>query len=128
MTEARQELHLVLVSNDPARAYPAIQLAMGANALGHRARVYCTTSGLDVVRKGAADEIRIPGFPPLGQLVRDALKQGVEICACAPSPEVLESFGITEETVEPGVTIEDVVTFLNEAMPAAKQGGVVTFI
>ncbi len=123
-----QELHIVLLSNDPARTYPALSLAMGAAAMGAKARVYCTTAGLDLVRKGAADKVQLPGFPPLGQVLRDAIRQGVDVCACAPSTEVLKSFGITKETVVDGVRMEDVIGFLSGALPAAKNGGVVTFI
>lgn len=123
-----QELHIVLVSSDPNRAYPAIQLAMGAAAMGHKARLYATTGGLDLLRKGAADRIQLPGYPPLGQVLRDAIKLGAEVCACAASAEILKNQGITPETVEPGVKIEDMIGFLNGALPAAKEGGVVTFI
>jgi predicted peroxiredoxin len=125
---ASQELHIVLVSNDPQRAYPAFQLAMGAAALGNKARVYATTAGLDLLRKGAADNIQLPGYPPLGQVIRDAIKYGAEVCACAASSEILKNQGITPQTVEPGVRLEDMMGFLNRALPAAKEGGVVTFI
>src|SRR3972149_3720355 len=81
-----QELHIVLLSNDPMRTYPALSLALWAAAMGAKARIYCTTTGLDLVRKGAADNVRLPGFPPLGQLLRDAIAQGVDVCACAPPP------------------------------------------
>lgn len=124
----QQEIHLVLLSNDPQRTYPALTLAMGAKAIGARARIYCTMGGLDIVRRGAADKVEMPGMPPLGNLLRDALKLGVEICACGPSPEVLKQMGITEETIEPGVAVEDVMGFLAQALPAAERGGVVTFI
>jgi len=124
----QQELHIVLLSNDPARAYPAIQLVMGAAAMGHKARLYATTDGLDILRKGAADKIQLPGYPPLGQVLRDAIKLGADICACAASNEILKNSGITPETVEPGVRLEDMIGFLNGALPAAKNGGVVTFI
>jgi len=123
-----QELHIVLVSNDPARAYPAFQLAMGAAAMGHKARVYATTAGLELLKKGAADKVQLPGYPPLGQILRDAIKFGAEVCACAASTDILKSQGITPETVEPGVKLEDMIGFLNGALPAAKNGGVVTFI
>jgi predicted peroxiredoxin len=123
-----QEIHIVLLSNDPQRAYPAFQLAMGAAALGQKARVYATTAGLDLLRKGAADKIQLPGYPPLGQVIRDAIKFGAEVCACAASSEILKSQGITPQTVEPGVRLEDMMGFLNRALPAAKEGGIVTFI
>jgi predicted peroxiredoxin len=122
-----QELHIVLLSKEPERAYPAIQLALGAVAMGNKAKVYCTSSGLEIVRKNGA-EIQLPGFPPLKQLLRDAISSGVQVCACAPSPEILEAMGITKDTVEEGVELEDVVTFLSEALPAAREGGIVTFI
>jgi len=124
----RQELHIVLVSNEPARAYPAIQLALGAAAMGNKAKVYATTGGLEVLRKGAADQIHLPGYPPLGQILRDAIKLGVEVCACAPSTDILKAQGITKDTVEEGVKLEDMIGFLQGALPAAKDGGVITFI
>ncbi len=125
---AQQELHIVLVSNDPERAYPAFQLAMGAAAMGNKARVYATTAGLELLKKGAADKVQLPGYPPLGQVLRDAIKYGAEVCACAASGEILKNQGITPDTVEPGVKLEDMIGFLNGALPAAKNGGVVTFI
>src|SRR3989304_9613431 len=93
-TMVQQELHIVLVSNDPARAYPAIQLAMGAAAMGHKARLYATTDGLDILRKGAADKIQLPGYPPLGQVLRDAIKLGADVCACAASNRILKNSAI----------------------------------
>src|SRR2546428_12870421 len=101
----QQELHIVLVSNDPERAYPAFQLAMGAAAMGHKARVYATTAGLDLLRQGAPDKVQPPGYPPLGQALRDAIKDGAEGCARAASREILTNQGITPETVQPGVKL-----------------------
>lgn len=123
-----QELHIVLLSNEPGRAYTAVQLAMGAVAMGNKARVYTTQKGLEVVRKGGAAGIELPGYPPLSDLLQDALQSGVEICACAPSPEILQALGITKDTVEEGVYLEDMIGFLNDALAAAQNGGVVTFI
>src|SRR4030065_551210 len=92
----QQELHLVLVSNEPARAYPAIQLALGAAAMGHKVKVYATTAGLDVVKKGTVDQIHFPGFPPLKEVLQDAIKMGVRGAACAPSGrgDVLDPRGL----------------------------------
>jgi hypothetical protein len=36
--------------------------------------------------------------------------------------------GINEQTLYPGVEIEEAVTFLNNALKAAKNGGIVLFI
>jgi len=123
-----QEFHIVLLSKEPERAYTALTLAMGVQAMGGKASIYCTSSGLEVVRKGGAEQMNLPGFPPLAKMLADAQNAGVYVSACAPSPEVLQMMGITKETTVPGVVLEDVIGFLNRAMPAAKGGGVVAFL
>jgi predicted peroxiredoxin len=124
----QSELHIVLVSNEPARAYPAIQLALGAAAMGHKVKVYATTAGLDVVKKETVSKIQFPGFPPLQDVLQDAIKMGVKVCACAPSADILKNLGVTKDNVVDGVALEDVIGFLNDAVPAAQKGGIVTFI
>jgi peroxiredoxin family protein len=42
MTEGKQEVHIVLVSDEPTRVYPAFQLAMGVASIGLKAQIYCT--------------------------------------------------------------------------------------
>jgi predicted peroxiredoxin len=124
----QQELHIVIVSNDPTRVYPAVTLALGASALGTKVSIYATMSGWDVVKKDAGEKIKFPGMPPLDQYVKDAIAAGASVCACAPSRQMLEQMGINESTLIPGVQIEDVVGFLNNALPAAKTGGIVLFV
>jgi predicted peroxiredoxin len=128
ITEQQQELHMVLVSNDPQRVYPALTLALGATAIGAKAAIYCTMGGLEAIKKDTAPKIQLPGMPPVDKYVKDALDAGVSICACAPSKEMLTQMGITEDRVFQGVKIEDVVGFLSTALPAAKKGGVVLFV
>jgi len=123
-----QEVRLILSSNDPNRVYPALVLALGATTMGAKVKVYCTMLGYDVIKKGGADKIQLPGFPPASKFMKDAMEAGVEFIACAPSKEVLTQMGITEETVEKGVKLEDVIPFLNEALPSVKKGGLVLFI
>ncbi|MDG6922158.1 MAG: DsrE/DsrF/DrsH-like family protein [Nitrososphaerota archaeon] len=124
----QQEIHMVIVSNDPTRVYPAVTLALGASALGTKVHLYCTMSGWDVIKKDAGEKIKFPGMPPLDQYVKDAIGAGATVCACAPSTQMLAQLGINESTVIPGVKIEDVVGFLNNALPAAKDGGIVLFV
>jgi predicted peroxiredoxin len=127
-TKQQQEIHIVIVSNDPTRVYPAVTLALGAAALGTKVSIYATMSGWDVVKKDAGEKIKFPGMPPLDKYVRDAIAAGASVCACAPSRQMLEQMGINESTLIPGVEIEDVVGFLNNALPAAKAGGIVLFV
>jgi predicted peroxiredoxin len=127
-TRQQQEIHIVIVSNDPTRVYPAVTLALGASALGTKVNIYATMSGWDVVKKDAGEKIKFPGMPPLDKYVRDAIDAGASVCACAPSRQMLQQMGINESTLIPGVQVEDVVGFLNNALPAAKAGGIVLFV
>ena len=128
MSQSAQEIHIIIVSNDPSRVYPAVTLALGATAVGAKAHLYCTMAGLDVVRKDAGERIKFQGMPPIDKYVKDAIGAGAHVCACAPSIDMLAQMGINESTVLPGVKIEDVVGFLSNALPAAKAGGIVLFV
>ncbi|MDJ0270415.1 MAG: DsrE/DsrF/DrsH-like family protein [Aigarchaeota archaeon] len=101
---------------------------MGSAVMGAKAFVYCTMDGLSIVRKGEVEKIQLEGAPPLSKLVEDAKNAGVKFVACAPSKEMLQQMGITAETVLQGVELEDVFGFLNNALPAARQGGIVLFV
>jgi predicted peroxiredoxin len=128
MSTEQQEVHLVLVSNDPGRAYSAFVLALGAVAMGAKCKIYCTMGGLDIIKKGGAAKIQMVGAPPLEKYLKDAIESGVKVTACAPSKEMLQQMGITRENIVEGVGFEDVIGFLNEALPATKKGGMVLFI
>jgi len=123
-----QELHIVLVSNEPDRVYPALTLILAAGALGAKPYLYCAMRGLDVVKKGSTDKISIPGMPPVEKYLEDAISLGAYVSACAPSRKMLEDMGISEHTLYPGVQIEEAVSFLKKALEASKKGGIVLFI
>lgn len=128
MSTEQQEVHLILVSNEPGRAYSAFVLALGAVAMGAKCKIYCTMGGLDIIKKGGAAKIQMVGAPPLEKYLKDAIESGVEVTACGPSKEMLKQMGITPENIVEGVGFEDVIGFLNEALPATKSGGMVLFI
>jgi predicted peroxiredoxin len=124
----QREVHIVLISNDPQRVYPALTLILASISLGVKAHLYCTMGGLDVIRKDTADKISMPGMPPVSKYVKDAIEAGAYVCACAPSREFLEKMGINGETVLPGVKLEEAISFLNRALIAARNGGIILFI
>lgn len=111
----QQEVHIVLLSNEPGRAYSALVLALGSVTMGAKCKLYCTMGGLDVVKKGGASNITMPGAPPLEKYLKDAIEAGVEVTACGPSKQILEQMGVTKDTLEKGVEFEDVIGFLNTA-------------
>jgi len=124
----QQEVHIVLLSNEPGRAYSALVLALGSVTMGAKCKLYCTMNALDIVKKGGAAKITMPGAPPLEKYLKDAIQAGVAVTACGPSKEMLEQMGVTKGNLEQGVEFEDVIGFLNTALPAAKNGGMVVFI
>ncbi|MGH9921562.1 MAG: DsrE family protein [Nitrososphaerales archaeon] len=124
----QQEVHIVLLSNEPGRAYSALVLALGSVTMGAKCKLYCTMDALDIVKKGGAAKITMPGAPPLEKYLKDAIEAGVAVTACGPSKEMLEMMGVTKGNLEDGVEFEDVIGFLNTALPAAKNGGMVVFI
>ncbi|MEW5839505.1 hypothetical protein [Nitrososphaera sp.] len=126
--EEPQEVHIVLLSNEPGRAYSALALALGSVAMGTKCKLYCTMGALEIVKKGGADKITMPGAPPLSKYLRDAIDGGVAVTACGPSKEMLHQMGVTRSSLEQGVEFEDVIGFLNAALPAAKKGAMVVFI
>lgn len=123
-----QEIHIVLVSNEPERVYPALTLILAASALNVKAYLYCTMKGLDVVLKDKMNKISLPGMPPIEQYLKDAIASGAYVCACAPSKAMLEQMGVNEKTLFPGVQMEEAITFLNNALNATKKGGIVLFV
>lgn len=123
-----QEVHLVLASNDPGRAYSSLILALGTVAMGAKCKLYCTMGALDIIKKGGASKIVMPGVPPLDKYLHDAIEQGVIVTACGSSKEFLLQLGITPDNLGQGIEFEDVIGFLNAALPASKKGGLVLFI
>jgi predicted peroxiredoxin len=123
-----QEVHIVLISNEPGRAYSALVLALGTVTMGAKCKLYCTMNGLEIVKKGGASKITMPGAASLDKYLHDAIEAGVQVTACGPSKEMLKQMGITADNIEPGVEFEDVIGFLTAALPASKKGGIVLFI
>jgi predicted peroxiredoxin len=126
--QEQQEVHIVLVSKDSSRVYPAFVLALGSVAMGAKCKVYCTMDALEIVKKGGAAKITLPGAPSLEKYLKDAIAAGVKVTACGPSKDMLKQMGITPASLEDGVEFEDVIGFLNEALPAAKKGGMIVFL
>lgn len=60
-----QEIHIVLVSDEPERVYPALTLILAATTFGAKSHLYCTMNGLDVFKKGSSKNISLAGMPPV---------------------------------------------------------------
>lgn len=128
MSGEGQEIHIVLVSDDPRRVYPALTLVLAGRALGVDSYLYCTMDGLKLVRKDTVKDITMEGMPPAEKFLADAIKSGARVYACAPSREMLEKMGVKEGGLVDGVEIEEAVAFLNRALSASRRGGIVLFV
>lgn len=122
------KLHLVLLSNDPKRIFPALMLSLASASMGDDVRLYCAMDGLDIVHKERRKSIQMSGAPPVDQMFKDALKAGVKVCACAPSVEMLAQMGISEEVLDKGVKMEDVTGFLLEVRKDVGDGTLLSFV
>jgi len=111
------KLHLVLLSNDPQRVYPALTFALAAATMGDEAHLYCTMGGLDVLHPQRRAAIQLEGMPPVERYLKDALAAGVHVNACGPSKEMLEQMGFNEDILDEGVGLEDVTGFLLNLKP-----------
>ena len=61
----------------PERTYAPFILAARASAMGIEAAIYFVIKGVTVVKKGAAEKVKVGEFPTLRQALDQAIKAGV---------------------------------------------------
>jgi len=97
---------LVIVASrghDDERATVSWTIANGGLTAGLDVTVFLVSAGVDVVRKGAADHVRMNPFdPPMKELIEGFMARGGKILACPPCAKVR---GYTEDHLLPGVAI-----------------------
>jgi predicted peroxiredoxin len=97
---------LVIVASrghDDERATVSWTIANGGLAAGLDVTMFLVSSAIDLVRKGAADHVRMNPFdPPMKELIEGFLARGGKILACPPCAKVR---GYGEEHLLEGVTI-----------------------
>lgn len=103
MTEEKKEL-VVMLSHGPdnERSSVAFTIACGGLTSGLKVLVFLTSSGVDVVRKRAADLTQVKPLDPLAELIRDFMARGGEVVACPPCTK---SRGYEQSDLIDGVTI-----------------------
>ena len=78
MTEAKEKIVLVAThaGEDPERASFPLMLANAAQAMDVEAVVVLQANGVYLAKKGYADNITVPGFTPLKQLIDNYVANG----------------------------------------------------
>jgi len=83
-------LYVVSSGTDrPEQLYAPFVLGMTAVAMGMEATVYFVIKGVTAVKKGEAEKIRLGSFPPLSQIMDQAVRTGVKVMVCEQSCQLL---------------------------------------
>ncbi|MDH4065808.1 MAG: DsrE family protein [Acidobacteriota bacterium] len=102
----RPTAQLVIVASrghDDERATVSWTIANGGLAAGLEVTMFLVSAGIDLVRKGAADHVRMNPFdPPMKELIEGFMARGGKVLACPPCARVR---GYTQESLLDGVTI-----------------------
>ena len=97
---------LVIVASrghDDERATVSWTIANGGINSGQQVTMFLVSAGIDIVRKGAAEHVRMNPFdPPMGELISGFLANGGRILACPPCAKVR---GYTQDDLIDGVEI-----------------------
>lgn len=80
----------------------AFTIANGGLTAGLNVSIFLTSSGVDLVRKRAADATQCHPLEPLGDLMKDFLRRGGQLWACTPC---VKSRGYTQEDLIEGTVI-----------------------
>ncbi len=88
--EKKKMLYVVSSGVDrPEQLYAPFVLGMTAVSMDMEATVYFVVKGVTAVKKGAAEKIRLGSFPPLNQIMDQAVKAGVRVMVCEQSCQLL---------------------------------------
>ena len=104
MSEQKKKLVIVITCGlEDEKMSVAWSVANGAVKSGLDLAIFLTSSAVDCVRKGAADQVRLnPLDPPLGEMMRNVREQGASVLVCPPCAKVR---GYDEDDLLEGVVI-----------------------
>jgi predicted peroxiredoxin len=120
MSEKHKMVVVVTNGFHDERSSVAWSVANGGVASGLEVTMFLVSSGVDWVRKGAAEKARLnPLDPPVKDMIQTVLDNGGQIFVCPPCAGVR---GYEKEDLIDGVTLAGSVAMLN----IAKQEGAVT--
>ena len=108
---AQKKLVIVVTNGfDNERSSVAWSVANGGIASGFNVTIFLVASGVDWVRKGAAQVARLnPLDPPVGEMMRNVLDNGGTIMVCPPCAKVR---GYEQQDLIEGVTLAGSVAML----------------
>ncbi len=100
--ESRDLVVLITHGIDDELSSVALTIALGGMTAGLKVSIFLTSSGVDLVRKGAAATTQVKPLEPLADMLRDFLARGGTLWACTPC---VKARGYTQENLIEGVVI-----------------------
>jgi predicted peroxiredoxin len=101
-TEPRNLIVLITHGIDHELSSVGLTIALGGLTSGLKVSIFLTSSGVDIVRRGAADLTHVKPLEPLADMVRDFRARGGALWACTPC---VKSRGYSQESLLEGVVI-----------------------
>jgi len=90
MSEKKKILYIQTSGIDtPERTYAPFILATTAAMMNVEATIYFVIKGITLVKKGAAEKIKLGSFPSLKEVMDQALKAGVKLVVCEQSCQLM---------------------------------------
>ena len=100
-------------SDDPYKAFPPFMLASGALAMDMEVTLFFTLSGLNIIKNGGAEKIKLPGAPKtLPEFIKIMQESNVTFIACSAAFPIVDC---KEEDLIEGVECGGVATFVSDA-------------
>jgi len=103
MPDETRDLVVVITHGiDHELSSSALTIALGGMTAGLNVSIFLTSSGVDLVRRGAADMTHVESLEPLADMLRDFMARGGALWACTPC---VKSRGYEQSDLLEGVVI-----------------------
>ncbi|MBN2576521.1 MAG: DsrE/DsrF/DrsH-like family protein [Deltaproteobacteria bacterium] len=103
-------------SDEPQKAFPPFMLGSGAIAMDMNLMLFFTMSGLNIIKKGGAENIKLAGAPkPLTEFIKIMIQNKARLVACSAAFPIVNC---KESDLIEGVECGGVATFVDEAEEA----------
>jgi predicted peroxiredoxin len=100
--ETRDLVVVITHGTDHELSLAGLTIALGGLTAGLRVSIFLTSSGVDIVRRGAADMTQVKPLEPLADMLRDFLARSGVLWACTPC---VKSRGYAQQDLLEGVVI-----------------------
>lgn len=101
-SETRDLVVVITHGIDHELSSAGLTIALGGMTAGLKVAIFLTSSGVDAVRRGAADTTHVRPLEPFADMLRDFLARGGTIWACTPCAK---SRGYVQDDLIDGLVI-----------------------